>query len=136
MKLHTNVPPLSVIIILHVALWAPLSLLAADSQTNPKPILLYSRYFNAEGETRYLPEGNYKDVLDRLGADFQVRVHNKPLTRQSLADVKLLLIANPSDKPVGTHPAPPHFARRDYPGPGKVCPPRRRVNPDGESGKS
>src|SRR5436309_2100160 len=70
---------------------------AADAAAKTKPVLLYSRYFNAEGESRYLPEGNYKDVLDRLKADFTIRVHNNPLTPQTLADVKLVLIANPSD---------------------------------------
>lgn len=27
-----------------------------------KPVFLYPRYFNAPGENRYLPDGNYKDV--------------------------------------------------------------------------
>ena len=31
-----------------------------------KPVFLYSRYFNAVGENRYLPDGNYKELLDRL----------------------------------------------------------------------
>src|SRR5436853_251877 len=77
----------------------------AEGQT--KPVLLYSRYFNAEGETRYLPDGNYKDVLTRVRTDFEVRIDNKPLTPENLADVKLVLIANPSDKAVGDHPSPP-----------------------------
>src|SRR6185503_19048178 len=34
---------------------------AAGSST--KPVLLYSRYFNAEGETRYLPDGTFKEIL-------------------------------------------------------------------------
>ena len=61
-------------------------------------MLLYSRYYNAEGESRYLPEGTYKQVIQGLRQDFAVRVDNKPLTRESLAEVKLLLIANPSPK--------------------------------------
>lgn len=85
----------------------------AEGQAKSKPILLYSRYFNAEGEDRYLPNGNFKDVLGRLGADFQVRVHNKPLTPDILTDVRVLLIVNPSDKAVGAHPAPHHFSLGD-----------------------
>src|SRR5438552_2699439 len=88
-------------------------LAAAAEGTKAKPVLLYSRYFNAEGETRYLPDGNYKEVLERLRDDFTVRVHNQPLTAKTLADVKLVLIANPSDKAVGGHPAPHHFSAAD-----------------------
>src|SRR6266850_5432717 len=76
------------------------ALIAADSTAIAKPVLLYSRYYNAEGEGRYLPDGTYKDVLQRLRSDFEVRVHNRPLTHEVLADVKLVLIANPSDKAV------------------------------------
>ena len=89
------------------------SLPAADTETKHKPVFLYSRYFNAEGESRYLPDGNYKDVLTRLGTDFEVPVHNKPLTAETLSDVKLVLIANPSDKAVGNHPAAHHFSATD-----------------------
>ena len=85
------------------------ALIAADS----KPVLLYSRYYNAQGEARYLPDGTYKDVLNRLRSDFDVRVHNRPLTRETLAGVKLLLIANPSDKAVGANPPPPHVSAAD-----------------------
>ena len=35
-----------------------------------KPVLLYSRYYNAEGEERYLPDGNYSAVIKQLSADF------------------------------------------------------------------
>jgi hypothetical protein len=89
---------------------ATLSIAAAEKT---KPVFLYSRYFNAEGEQRYLPDGNYKDVLDRLRADFDVRVHNKPLTAETLADVNVVLIANPSDKAVGANPPPHHFTAKD-----------------------
>src|SRR6266480_872751 len=85
--------------------------LAAEPHT--KPVLLYSRYYNAEGENRYLPEGAYKQVTQRLRDDFEVRIHNKPLTTKTLADVKLLLIVNPSDKAVGNHPPPPHVSAAD-----------------------
>src|SRR2546427_5217405 len=86
---------------------------ADGADTKSKPVLLYSRYFNAEGEARYLPDGNYKDVLSRLSADFEVRVHNQPLTAATLRDVKLVLIANPSDKAVGQHPPPHHVSDPD-----------------------
>jgi hypothetical protein len=84
---------------------------AAD--TKNKPVLLYSRYYNAQGENRYEPDGAYKQVIQRLRGDFEVRVHNKPLTRETLADVKLLLIVNPSDKAVRNNPAPPHVSDAD-----------------------
>ncbi|HKS37372.1 MAG TPA: hypothetical protein VJW76_09300 [Verrucomicrobiae bacterium] len=84
---------------------------SADSGS--KPVLLYSRYYNAEGENRYLPDGTYKEVLQQLRGEFEVRVHNQPLTPETLAGVKLLLIANPSDKAVGNHPAPPHVSTGD-----------------------
>ena len=85
----------------------------ADAQTKTKPVFLYSRYFNAEGETRYLADGNYKDVLERLGADFEVRTHNQRLTPKALAGVKVVLIANPSDRAVGSHPPPHHISAND-----------------------
>ena len=95
---------------LTLALCVPCTTLTgADSSRTNKPVFLYSRYFNAEGENRYLPDGNYKDVLSRLRTDFEVRIDNKPLTPQNLTDVKLVLIANPSDKAVGQHPAPVFF---------------------------
>ena len=86
---------------------------AADGAERTKPVLLYSRYFNAAGETRYLPDGSYKEVLKRLRDEFDVRVHDQPLTAQSLADVNVLLLANPSDKAVGNHPPPPHVSAAD-----------------------
>jgi hypothetical protein len=77
------------------------------------PVLLYSRYFNAEGETRYLPDGTFKQVLSRLREHFVVRVHNLPLTTEALAGVNVVLIANPSDKAVPGHPSPNHVSKRD-----------------------
>ena len=85
------------------------SLRAADAQ----PVFLYSRYFNAQGEARYLPDGNFKDVLQRLGKDFAVRVHDQPLTAETLAGVKVVMIANPSDQAVANHPRPHHFTAAD-----------------------
>jgi hypothetical protein len=78
-----------------------------------KPVFLYSRYFNAPGETRYLPDGNYKDLLQRLGQDFEVRVHDQPLNAPNLAGVSVVLVANPSDKAVEGHPPPHHVDARD-----------------------
>src|ERR1043166_7527022 len=86
---------------------------ALAAQPPSKPVLLYSRHYNAEGENRYLPDDTYKQVIQRLRQDFDVRVHNKPLTRETLADAKLLFIVKPSDKAVGSHPAPPHVSAAD-----------------------
>jgi hypothetical protein len=83
------------------------------AQPNSKPVLVYSRYYNAEGENRYAPDGVYKDVMQRLEGDFEVRTHDKPLTAESLKNIKLLLIANPSDKAVGTNPPPRHISTAD-----------------------
>jgi hypothetical protein len=78
-----------------------------------KPVFLYSRCFNAPGEARYLPDGNYKDLLQRLSNDFRVRVNGEPLNALSLRDVDVVLIANPSDKAAGTNPPPHHVDARD-----------------------
>jgi hypothetical protein len=87
-------------------------LFAAEPE-GKRPTLLYSRYFNAVGESRYLPDGTYKDILTRLDQEFDVRVHSVPLNDQSLADVNVVLIANPSDKAVGTNRPPPHMSPED-----------------------
>ncbi len=85
----------------------------ADSPVKAKPVFLYSRYFNAFGENRYEPDGSYKDVVTRLREEFDVRVSNAPLSPASLAGVNVVLIANPSDKAVGTNPPPPHVTAKD-----------------------
>lgn len=85
-------------------------LLAADEK---KPVLLYSRYFNAKGETRYLPDGSYKDVLERLREHFEIRVDDQPLNAESLKSVNVVLIANPSDKAVAANPPPHHCSPED-----------------------
>ena len=89
-----------------------MDLAAADSPVK-KPVLFYNRHYNALGEARYLPDGTYKEILTRLAAEFDVRVHSQPLNPQSLAGVKVLLIANPSDKAVGTNPPPAHVTAAD-----------------------
>ena len=76
----------------------------------PKPVVLYSRHFNAQGEERYLPDGTYKDVLEKMQAEFEVRVNSEPLTEKALRGVSVLLIANPSEKAVGSNPPPQHFS--------------------------
>jgi hypothetical protein len=90
---------------------APWKVQAAEEKS--KPVLFYSRYYNAEWEDRYLPDGTFKRVIQRLRGDFDVRVHNQPLAPGTLAEVKVLFIANPSDKAVGNHPAPPHVSSAD-----------------------
>jgi hypothetical protein len=89
------------------------SVAAADSPAQKKPVLLYSRYFNAVGETRYLPDGTYKEILNLLRNEFDVRVHPQPLNAQTLAGVNVVLIANPSNKAAGTNPPPPHVSAAD-----------------------
>ena len=103
---HFVLPAVLVLALLHPGV-------AADSERPVKPVLLYSRYYNAEGETRSLPDGTFKDVLGRLRQHFTVRVHRQPLTSKILADVNLLLIANPSDQAVSNNPAPPHVSPSD-----------------------
>src|SRR5436190_19711417 len=79
----------------------------------PKPTLLYSRYFNADGEDRYSADTSFKDVLDKMRQNFDVRVHAEPLNDHTLAKISVLLIANPSDKAVAGHPPPHHFTFSD-----------------------
>lgn len=86
---------------------------AADNPTGGKPVFLYSRHYNAEGETRYLPDGTFKSLLARLREHFDLRIHAEALAKETLADVKLVLIANPNDKAAGNRPPPPHFSRAD-----------------------
>src|SRR5205809_737762 len=49
------------------------------AESNARPVLLYSRYYNAVGETRYLPDGTYQEILQLLRKEFDVRIHSKPL---------------------------------------------------------
>ena len=85
----------------------------ADEPTNNRPVLLYTRYFNAPGENRYLPTGNFKDVLAKLKMQFDVRANSEPVTSKSLADVNVLLVANPDDKADGTNAPPHHVSKVD-----------------------
>lgn len=78
-----------------------------------KPVFLYSRYFNAKGEKRYLPDGTYKMVLDRLKDRFDVRVSDAPLNAETLKGVSVVLIANPSAKAAGKNPPPHHVSPED-----------------------
>ena len=78
-----------------------------------KPVVLYSRAFNAQGEARYLPDGTFKDVLGQLARNFDVRVSAAPLDRKTLDGVSVVVIANPSDKAVGTNPPPRHMLAVD-----------------------
>lgn len=86
---------------------------SAISADAVKPVLLYSRYFNADGEARYQADGTYKDVLERLRGSFEIRVSGQRLDADSLKDVAVVLIANPSDKAVGNNPPPPHCSAQD-----------------------
>jgi len=87
--------------------------LASEQAAPKRPVLLYTRYFNALGENRYLPEGTFKDVIERLRAEFDVSVRRNPMSDEELAGVNVVLIANPSDKPVGSNPPPAHITSQD-----------------------
>ena len=67
--------PLLLLVLLFAGTFSPF---AAEGQ---KPVLLYSRYFNAIGETRYQPDGNYKEVLTRLRGEFDIRIHAEEMQR-------------------------------------------------------
>ncbi len=85
----------------------------AAEPSSAKPVLLYSRHYNAVGENRYAPDGVYSQVLQSLGESFDVRVNADPITPALLSSVKLLLICNPSDQAFGTNAAPPHISETD-----------------------
>jgi hypothetical protein len=87
-------------------LWL-LATLPLSAQT-AKPVLLYSRTWNAAGETRYQPDGTYSGILAKLRNPFEVRVSADPVTAASLGGVAVVLISNPSDKAVDGHPVPRH----------------------------
>jgi len=89
------------------------SLSALAGENGSKPVLLFTGYFNAEGENRYSADTTYKQVMDKLRERFEVRVDAQPVTRKSLAGVNMILIANPSDEVVPGHPAPHHFNKED-----------------------
>ena len=78
-----------------------------------KPVVLYSRAFNAVGEKRYEADGTFKDVLGQLARTFEVRMSDRPLDRALLQDVSVIVIANPSDKAAGTNPPPRHMLAVD-----------------------
>jgi hypothetical protein len=100
------------IVFLCLAALSGLNIFAAEPATK-KPVLLYTRYFNAPGENRYLPAGNFKDVLAKLKTEFEVRANDEPITKKSLAGVNVLLIANPDDKAAGTNRPPHHISSAD-----------------------
>src|SRR5277367_985957 len=95
-----------------LAAFSCLTIFAAESATN-KPVMLYTRYFNAPGENRYLPTGNFKDMLAKSRTEFEVRADSDPITSKSLADVNVLVIANPDDKADGTNTPPHHISSTD-----------------------
>lgn len=74
-----------------------------------RPRVLYSRYFNAEGESRYLPDGSYRKILADLGAPFSVTVNAEAPSASSLAGVDVVWISNPSAEAVEGNTAPPRF---------------------------
>src|SRR6476469_6709461 len=106
-----SIPPRAICVFF--ALLCAVPLCTAQAADAPKAVFLYSRYFNAKGENRYLPDGQYRDVLTRLRDHFDVRVNDQPLNAQTLKDVAVVLIANPSDKASGKNPPPNHVSPAD-----------------------
>ena len=104
--------PLSRTIAALFLLAASARIFAADTSAK-KPVFLYTRYFNAVGESRYLPDGTYKDFLEHMRQEFEVRVNSEPLTPENLAGVNFVLIANPSAKAAGANPPPHHVSSAD-----------------------
>ena len=102
-----------VLIILFLRIAVAGGLPGSESRTRTKPVFLYSRHYNAAGENRYLPDGNFKEILARLRGEFDVRVHDQALDARTLADVSVVLIANPSDRAAGTNAPPPHMTAAD-----------------------
>lgn len=94
---------------------AALSCVAAEpaKANTKKPVVLYSRAFNAVGEKRYEADGTFKDALGQLAQNFDVRVSAAPLDRKTLEGVSVVVIANPSDKAAGTNPPPRHMLAVD-----------------------
>ena len=84
-----------------------------SEESSDKPVLLYSNYYNAEGENRYPADGNFSEIMKEFSKDFQVRVHADALTAEVLSDVKVVFIANPNDKAVDGFSAPPHVSAAD-----------------------
>ncbi len=78
-----------------------------------KPVLLYSLAFTAEGEKQYDPNGPFREVLERLTQDFQVRYSDQPLSWKTLGGAKVVLIANPCDKAFEGHAPPRHVSQED-----------------------
>lgn len=85
----------------------------AESEAAHKPVLLYSRYFNAKGEDRYPADGTFRDVIGKLRESFDVRVNDLPLNADTLKGVAIVVIANPSDKAAPNNPAPHHVTPDD-----------------------
>jgi hypothetical protein len=88
-------------------------LFASTARAADKPVLLYSQYFNAPGENRYPADGVFSKVIEALRKEFDIRVNAEPLNAQSLAGVRVLLLANPNDLAHGTNPPPHHLAGAD-----------------------
>ena len=85
---------------------------AAPASTR-KPVFLYCLHFQAPGENRYPADGSYKDALDLLRRDFEVRVSDARPDATLLAGVDIVLISNPNEKAVGTNLPPVHVGAAD-----------------------
>lgn len=98
------------VVFCHISLFfSCIEILGSDA----KPVLLYSRYYNAEGENRYLPKGTYSEILKQLSAEFDIRVHAEHLSRKNLKDVDVVLISNPSANQINGNPPPAKLEKED-----------------------
>ena len=88
-------------------------LIASTSLAADKPVFLYSQWLNAPGENRYPADGNYSQAMEALRKEFTVRTNAESLNAKTLADVKVLLIANPNDLAHTTNPPPHHLSPDD-----------------------
>jgi hypothetical protein len=86
---------------------------APAAETKDKPVLLYSRYFNAKGENRYPADGTFRDILGKMRETYDVRVNDEPLNAQTLKGVAVIVIANPNDKASPNNPPPHHVTPED-----------------------
>lgn len=86
---------------------------ADGSTTVSRPRWLYTLAYHAEGDPRYLPDGDYQELFRRLSVDFEVETTKARPTPAGLRDVSVLFIASPNDKAVGNGPPPGHVSADD-----------------------
>ena len=93
-----------------VVLWWALVILGGSLRAADRPVLWYCLHYQAPGENRYPAQGAYSNALALLSRQFEVRVSDARPTAASLADVDVVLLANPNDLPHGTNVPPVHVS--------------------------